>query len=101
MGTEIEDNAMAEESSELSAAAKNLISTFEYLLELDRRRRRPVFQLSEHKLLAFHECQIVGLSEVETNLIDGDLDVWLRIPRLKPERPPNPDEMLQPGHYSQ
>ncbi|MDX9768192.1 MAG: AAA domain-containing protein, partial [Ectothiorhodospiraceae bacterium] len=77
-------------------AHENLLSVLDYLLHLDRKRNRPVFQLSDHKLPVFHEAVFQDLPGVETNLIEEAEEIWLRIRRLQASPPPNPHDWLKP-----
>ena len=81
---------------QISEAQQNLIAALDYLLHLDRLRSRPVFRLSDHKLPFFHEQAFVGLPGVETNLIEGEEEVWLSIRRLQATPPPAPHDWLRP-----
>lgn len=79
-----------------SLAQENLLATFDYLLHLDRLRSSPIFRLSDHKLPFFHEHVFSELPGVDTNLIEGDQEVWLSIRRLQANGPPAPHEWLVP-----
>lgn len=79
-----------------STAKRNLLATFDYLLHMDRMRSRPMFRLSDHKLPFFHEHAFAGLPGVETNLLEGEQEVWLSIRRLQAIPPPAPHDRLRP-----
>jgi hypothetical protein len=77
-------------------ARDNLIEAFEYLQHLDKLRVQPTTQLSTHKLPIFHESTFVDLPGIETDLMEGDTEVWLLIRRLRTESPPEPHTRLKP-----
>ncbi len=79
-----------------STAQENMLATLEYLLHLDRLRSRPIFRLSDHKLPFFHEHNFADLPGIETNLVEGEREVWLSIRRLQANQPPKPREWLRP-----
>jgi hypothetical protein len=83
---------MAEQ--ELTLEQKRLLSLLDYLEAWEKLHRQPVFQISEHGGFAAYQKSILGLPSVELNEFDEAGQVWLRIERLRPQRPPRLPEEL-------
>jgi len=77
-------------------AKPNLLKALDYLVHLDKLGASPVMMLKEHRLPVFHEQDIQRLPGVETNLIEGTVEVWLNVRRLRSKEPPQPEAMLTP-----
>ncbi len=78
----------------ISSSLNHAVSTLNYLNEIERLNRKPPLHISEHKGYRLDENQILDLPGIETNLFDGDAELWLQVRRLHPNRPPEPKGVL-------
>src|SRR6266478_6583911 len=85
---------MAEQ--QLTAEQQRLLSLLEYLEELEKLHRRPIFHISEHGRFVAYQQDVVGLPGIETDAVDRTGPVWMEIHRLRAQRPPPVPELLIP-----
>ena len=76
------------------SARERLITLLEYIEHVEKLNRKPAFTVPTD-FYAGYEHELRGLPGVEFDLAgDGD-EVWLRVPRLKEEDPPEPPALLR------
>jgi very-short-patch-repair endonuclease len=81
----------------LSQDQKRLVSMLDYLEHWDRLNRTPVFDVAAHQggFLVW-EWELAGLPGVHLNLADEAGEVWLKVDRLRPLKPPDLPKELVP-----
>jgi hypothetical protein len=74
-------------------AQKRLIGLLEYIEQVEKMNRTPMFDVPTNFYCEFEEA-LRALPNVEFNAASDD--VWLSIPRLKEKEPPEPSSALKP-----
>ena len=79
----------------MTVSHERLIDLLEYIEQVEKLKKTAPFKVPNEFFRAF-QAELQGLPGVEFNLVNGGDDVWMRIPRLKEDPPPEPVESLRP-----
>ena len=75
--------------------AERLIGLLTYIEEIEKLRFKPVFSVPT-EFFAAYQHELHEVPDVRFNDVSEGDDVWLRIPRLHENAPPDSDDMLRP-----
>ncbi len=79
----------------MASPQERLIGLLEYIEQVEKLKRTAARKVPTEFFRAT-QAEIQGLPGIEFNEVSGGDDVWLRIPRLKEELPPEPSASLRP-----
>ena len=81
----------------MAANKEKLIAVLQYLEDWDKLTRDVVKDVGRYGMgLVIYQHEVEQLPEVRLNILDANQDpVWIEVPRLRKEKPPEPPEELQ------
>jgi very-short-patch-repair endonuclease len=77
--------------SEASALVLDLLN---YIEQIEKLKHKPDF-IVPTDFFAVHQHELKGLPQLQFNIQEDGMDVWVRVPRLREIPPPEPDETLR------
>jgi very-short-patch-repair endonuclease len=84
-----------EENRDKPTAQERLIGLLDYIEQVEKVKRKPAFVVPTEFYCAYEDA-VRGLPGVEFDLTAEGDELWLRVPRLKEEDPPQPSDKLKP-----
>jgi hypothetical protein len=77
---------------------EKLVAVLQYLEDWDKLTRTVVKDVAAYGMgLLVHQAEVEALKEIKLDTLDANQDpVWIEVPRLRKEKPPQPPEELLP-----
>lgn len=79
----------------MNSQSANVINLLSYIEEVEKLRRKPVYSVPNDYFAVF-QAELVGMPELQVNLLDEAEEVWLRVPRMQEIPAPAAPAVLAP-----